>query len=340
LVVAQLDGHTALSQALRQRLSAGAATTLVVGNHDAELGALGVRAAVLRRFGLTRSAPLTIAPWWIRRNDLHLEHGHVWDPDNAPIHPLIATEHDNEPLGVAVTRQVLAPTGAYLFAHAHQTTPLAGLLRALRELRLHAPEVVVRYFVFGARIFWQAANHRHDSTKRAGNRAILAYAHDQGVSPELVEHLTRLRPTPRHADPAAAFARLYLDRSAATATALLSTAAAFAQHDAAYLLVAAAGLLYLRCSKGDRARRYSSTLLKRVESAAIGIRPLVNAKTVIFGHTHVAEACAGYANTGAFGFPTQRGRPFLLLNEAQQLMRGWFDGDAELEPLEHAAATR
>src|SRR5512145_617777 len=65
-VVAHLNEHAALSQALRQRLSAGAATTLVVGNHDAELGAMGVRAAVLRRFGLPECAPLTLAPWWIR----------------------------------------------------------------------------------------------------------------------------------------------------------------------------------------------------------------------------------------------------------------------------------
>lgn len=338
-VVGYFERFPQLTRAFRSLLASGRALTLVVGNHDAELGATGVRDAILAHFGLGTTVRFAIEPWWVRRGMLHLEHGHVWDPDNAPIHPLIATRHDNEPLGVALTRRVLAPTGAYQFAHAHQTTPLAGLIRALRELQLQAPEVIVRYFVTGARIFWRAANLHHESTKRAGELAIDDYARAQGVSRATLAKLASIRPTPRHADPAAAFARLYLDRAAATVTALISTAASVARNDFGYLLVAAAGVIYLGCSRGNRAHRYSASLQQRALAAARGIGPLVDATTVVFGHTHVAEASPGYANVGAFGFPTRDGRPYLVFGDDSKLYRGWFGAGREPTTLTEVETT-
>jgi predicted phosphodiesterase len=338
-VIAHLDRFSRLAGALRSYLFSGGAITLVVGNHDAELGADGIRESILRHLGLPSASALVIEPWWIRRGDLHLEHGHVWDPDNAPIHPLVATRHGNEPLGVALTRLVLAPTGAYQFAHAHQTTPLLGLVRALQALRLRAPELILRYFVTGARIFWQAACHGHEHTRRAGDRAIDAYAKQQGIEPMVIERLTQLRPVPRHADPAATFARLYLDRAAATVTALVSAAAGIAQHESTYWLMAGAGLLYLGSSRRDRTNRYSASLLRRVEAAALGIGPIVDARAVVFGHTHVAQARPGYVNVGAFGFPTERGRPYLLLGGDGQIQRGWLGSTSELQPLNGVVAS-
>lgn len=338
-VVAHLARYSALAQAMRKHLATNGTITLVVGNHDAELGAAGMRGSILDHLGVSQSVDLAIEPWWIRRGKFHLEHGHVWDPDNAPVHPLVATGHDNEPLGVALTRQVLAPTGAYQFAHAHQTTPLNGLLRAMHELRLRAPEVVLRYFVAGTRIFWQAACHDHEHTFRAGDRAIDAFAREHGCAPAVIEQLTRLRPTPRHADASATFARLYFDRAIATVATVVSTATAMVESEPAYLLIAAAGLVYLGFSRGNRANRYSASLVKRMETAALGIRPLVDAETVVFGHTHVAQAQLGYVNTGAFGFPTDRGRPYLLYDDTQRLFRGWLGQTVELEPLDRVVAT-
>jgi predicted phosphodiesterase len=337
-IITQLERFAPLTRALRRQLAANSAVTLVVGNHDAELGSAGARQHILAYLDLPSSAALSIEPWWIRRANLHLEHGHVWDPDNAPIHPLTATRHDNEPLGVALTRQVLAPTGAFQFSHAHQTTPLEGLIRALNELGWHAPEVILRYFVTGARIFWRAASGVHDATWRAGERAIDNYAREQGLLPAVIEQLTRSRPTPRHASAAATFARLYFDRALATVVGVASTAAAAVERSPNYLIVAAAGLLYLGFSRGDRARRYSASLVERVESAALGIRPIVEAKAVVFGHTHVVQARPGYVNTGAFGFPTGDGRPYLFVDEQQQLFRGWFGQTNTLEPLDQVVA--
>jgi UDP-2,3-diacylglucosamine pyrophosphatase LpxH len=332
-VGAYLERFAELRRAIVLHLVGGGAVTLVVGNHDAELGAAGVRESFLSRLDLPASAALRIDPWWIRRGALHLEHGHVWDPDNAPIHPLVPTEHRNEPLGISLTRRVLAPTGAYQFAHAHQTTPLKGLLRAIRELNVHAPEVVFRYFATGAKVFWQAANHEHARTEREGQRAIDAFAAARGVDVSQIDELMQRRPTPRHAEAAATFARLYFDRALATVAATVATATAVVEQSAGYAIVAAAGVIYLMGSRGNRAHRYSASLQRRIQAAAQAIQPLVDAQVVVFGHTHVPESAPGYVNTGAFGFPAGQGRPYLMFDERAQLQRGWFGPHEAVEPL-------
>lgn len=333
-VSARFETFPSLTQALRRHLQEGGAIRIIAGNHDAELGSAGVAEFLLKYLDASEPTAVKIAPWWLRHHGLHLEHGHVWDEDNAPIHPLAAPRHEDEPLGVALTRQVLAPTGAFQFAHAHQTTPLVGLLRVIRDLGVAAPEIVLRYFAVGATIFWRAVCHEHAQTEREGTYAIAAYARAQGLSRHTVERLLELRPTPRHADPAATFARLYFDRALAGVLSVTSVAAGAAMNQPGYLLCAAAGALYLRYSRGQRAHRYSGSLLKRVESAAHGLRQLVNARTVVFGHTHVPQVRNGYVNAGAFGFPGQRGRPFLIHDESERLTRGWLGTDLELEPLQ------
>jgi hypothetical protein len=88
-------------------------------------------------------------------------------------------------------------------------------------------------------------------------------------------------------------------------------------------------MLYLALSKGDRAQRYSASLLERMRSAAREIQPLVQAELVVFAHTHVTEAIPGYVNTGAFGFPGQDGRPYLLFNTDGSLQRGYVERSLE-----------
>lgn len=332
-VSARFDRFTSLTQALRRHLQGGGTIRLIAGNHDSELGSAEVTKSLSRYLDAHEPAAVTTVPWWLRRHDLHFEHGHVWDEDNAPIHPLASPRREDEPLGVALTRQVLAPTGAFQFAHAHQTTPLAGLLRVVRDLGLAAPEIVLRYFAIGAMIFWRAVCQNHAIAEREGTHAIAAFARAQGLSRNAIERVLDLRPTPRHADPAATFARLYFDRASSAVLSVTSTTAAIALNEPGYLICAAAGALYLMCSRGTRAHRYSGSLLKRVESAALGLRNLVGARAVVFGHTHVAQARSGYVNAGSFGFPAQRGRPFLVLEQGEHLTRGWLNQGIEFEPL-------
>jgi hypothetical protein len=320
-----LERYPVLARTLRRHLTRGSVVTLVAGNHDAELGLPGTRTGILESLDLNETSPLAVEPWFLKRSKLYFEHGHLWDPDNAPIHPLAPITRRHEPLGVALTRQVLAPTSAWKFAHAHQTTPLAGLIRALKELKFHAPELIGRYFIAGARILWASATNEPARLRQLGKLAIDGFAHNHAFSPELVATLESLRPIPRHASTSALFARLYLDRALCTVVTACAMTFGFVELETSYLLIAAAGMLYLAVSKSDRANRYSASLVERVRAAALQIRPLIQAELVVFAHTHVPEAMPGYVNTGAFGFPDQNGRPFLLFNADGTLQRGYVE---------------
>jgi len=87
-VVALLSAHPELARALREQLAAGAPLTLMAGNHDAGVISPEMRDALLHTLALSSDAPLEIAPWFVRRGGVHIEHGHFYDPDNAPAHPL------------------------------------------------------------------------------------------------------------------------------------------------------------------------------------------------------------------------------------------------------------
>src|SRR5512136_1319281 len=130
---AVLRGEAGLGSALRTHLGRGDPVTLVAGNHDAALSAPDARARLVRALGSDDSVPLWVAPWLVRRGDVWLEHGHLYDPDNAPLHPLAPWRLEHEPLGVALTRRLVARLGADEFAHAHEATPVAAFVRSLRS---------------------------------------------------------------------------------------------------------------------------------------------------------------------------------------------------------------
>src|SRR5690606_30713124 len=120
----------ALRSALSAHLARGDAIRILAGNHDAALARPRVRAALLAALELTAEAPLEIVPWFLRRGAVHVEHGHLFDPDNAPAHPLVVPAGLTEPLGVAITRRLLRPHRALAFVHEHDTTPLRAMLAA------------------------------------------------------------------------------------------------------------------------------------------------------------------------------------------------------------------
>ena len=145
-VVAMLEPHEALRASLRAKLSAGHPVTLVPGNHDADLARSGTRNALLAWLELGPRAPLAVVPWLVRRDGVHVEHGHMYDPDNAPTHPLVPPGAGTEPLGVALTRRFLAPNRAFDFAHATEITPVHALVRAFRTFGMKTPLLLGRYF--------------------------------------------------------------------------------------------------------------------------------------------------------------------------------------------------
>ncbi|MES1187447.1 MAG: hypothetical protein ABUL60_26755, partial [Myxococcales bacterium] len=146
-----------LTAAMRQHLAAGHALTFIGGNHDAGVVTRGTRERLLDLCGVGANARLSIEPWFIRRGGVHVEHGHVHDPDNAPAHPLAVWSPETEPLGISLTRRFLSPHDAFTFAHAHHTTPLQGFVHAIKTFRGRAPLIVLHYFLISSRLTAEAA---------------------------------------------------------------------------------------------------------------------------------------------------------------------------------------
>src|SRR5687767_943779 len=107
--------HIEVKRAFEEHVRRGAPLSIVAGNHDAALASEASRSALLDALGLARDAPVTVSPWFVRRGVLHIEHGHLYDPDNAPVHPLAPWSTETEPLGIALTRRFLAPSRALEF---------------------------------------------------------------------------------------------------------------------------------------------------------------------------------------------------------------------------------
>ncbi len=85
-----LADNPEFSEALSEQLRNGVPVVLFAGNHDAQLAEPQVRGKILGCLGLNENAPLSCGVWCMRRAGLHLEHGHIYDPDNAQTHPLVA----------------------------------------------------------------------------------------------------------------------------------------------------------------------------------------------------------------------------------------------------------
>jgi len=321
-VVGHLDARPEFARALRERLSAGCPVTLVVGNHDAALTSPGMADGIRSSLGLQAIAPLAIEPWCIGRFGIHLEHGHLWDPDNATSHPLAAFCPAHEPLGVTMMRRVLAPSRALGFAHAHEITPLQGIVRAFRNIGPRAPMLILRYYAAACAIWMRATRKHFGPCVLRGQAALPAFVERQGLAASTVEQLLRAVPEPRHHRRSAVFARLYLDRSLATAALLLSLPTALAGAPLVAAAGAASGSLYLGASLLRRRNRYRGVLLSRMQGAAAQIRAIAGTRAVVFGHTHVCAAQPGYANPGSFTFTDPSGRPFLVLDDRGRIHRG------------------
>lgn len=305
-----------LVSALRQHLAAGHALTFIGGNHDAGVVTRGTRERLLELCGLNGDARLAIEPWFIRRGDVHVEHGHAHDPDNAPAHPLAVWSPETEPLGISLTRRFLAPHDAFTFAHAHHTTPLQGLVDAIKTFRGRAPLIVMHYLLISSRLTAEAAvPERLGAEKARGNDAVAAFAKRNGLSAEVVQALLASLPRPTHEDFKQTFFRLYSDRVLATlgvaggATRLLLGGVGGAVGGA----VALSGALYLHRSVKKGVDRYSSLPVKRLYAGAELVRRMTGARVVVFGHTHCEDEAEGYVNSASFTYTGRRGSPYLLL---------------------------
>lgn len=311
-----LRPHAELRSAVRAHLSAGHRLTLVAGNHDAAATVPSVQRALLDWLELSRQAPLTVTPWFVRRGSVHIEHGHLYDPDNAPTHPLAPWSPHTEPLGIALTRRFLAPNDVSAFMHAHETTPLAGFLRTFRVYGLRAPLIVARYFATAIRLCGEAGRQPGlDEEQVQGARSIADFARDAGLSADLLHELSVARPTPTHHDLQSTFMRLYFDRIVATLV-LGSAAAAAVAGSVAGAGLAAVSAAYLGYSLSRGTSRYTGLPERRLRDAAAHIAGATGAELVVFGHTHIEDEAPAYLNSGSFAYSRRPGRPYLWIDAA------------------------
>jgi UDP-2,3-diacylglucosamine pyrophosphatase LpxH len=341
-----IAAHEQLRTALQSHLQAGRRVTLVPGNHDAALTNPSAIEALRRCLRVPDERQLTVSPWFVRRGDVHIEHGHLYDPDNAPNHPLGGHDPRTEPLGTALMRRFVAPNDALVFAHAHETTPVSGLSTAFRLWGVRAPWVVARYFATAFRLCAEAARGERafEAEVARGERALAAHAHAMGLDPTCVARLLELAPMPTHRGFRDTFLRLYFDRIFATlsvaaglgllgaaglgATGLGATGLGAAGLGAAGLvgrgvilpgagaLLTALGAGYLLHDVTSHQSRYSGLVVPRLGEAAGLVRQTTGASLVVFGHTHVEVNEPGYVNLGSFGYARGQ-RPYLALDAGQ-----------------------
>jgi predicted phosphodiesterase len=312
--------YPALARALRQHLATGHAVTFISGNHDAGVMAHSARERLLQVLGVIEGARLFVEPWFIRRGDVHVEHGHVYDPDNAPAHPLATWSPETEPLGISLTRRFLSPHDAFHFAHAHHTTPLQGLTDAFKTFGGRAPMMILHYFWTSGRLAAESAvPERMAAEKARGESALGPFAARSGVPEAVVRALYQALPRPTHEDFKQTFFRLYFDRVLATlgvaggaARVLLGGVAGGVVGGA----MAASGAWYLHRSVKKGVDRYSSLPVKRLLDGADLVRAITGAKLVIFGHTHCEDEADGYKNSASFSYTFRPGSPYLLVDPA------------------------
>ncbi len=317
-----LSSHPALERALVEHLERGSRVTLLAGNHDPQVAAPEVRRRLLERWAVTREVALAAYPWFIRRGGVHIEHGHFYDPDNAPTHPLCAWDHRTEPLGVAMTRRFVAPNRAMMFAGAYEVTPLEGLLEVLSEYRFRAPMVIANYFTTAGGLCVRARTERRamQAESARGSRALAEYSAELGVAVSMLEQLLLAGPRPTHHRVRDTFMRLYLDRIFAalgSVGGLLGGLFGSPQ----WLALTGVGAAYLAASVARQGSRYRDLPGARLRDAASFVLGATDATTVVLGHSHVEDADDGYLNLGSFAFAAERQRPYVEIEPGGRVRR-------------------
>lgn len=306
--------HHDLRRALGEHLEHGGELRLAAGNHDAEVGELGFVEALAQTLDLSTAARarLVSTPWFFREAGLHVEHGHVFDPDNAPAHPLFRGAPS---LGVRFVHDFIAPTGAYAYLNRNDKLPLELFVEAFTRYGARGPYVVATFFraafaaLANAGPFYDLLGER-----AAGDALLAAFAEAAGLSVDDLRTVLAQTEAPTMSDLSATFGRLYLDRVAFTVTLLASGGLALAGRRKAAFALAAIGLGALVSSWAASYNRYAGKVIARLGAGARLVAEHTNADLVVLGHAHHAEVSEKYANPGSFSFSPGDTRTFLELD--------------------------
>ncbi len=316
--------HAAVASALAEHADRGGQLWIVGGNHDAAAGDPEEREPLLDALAIRGPARERVrtSPWFFREGGLHLEHGHLYDPDNATAHPLA---EGSRSLGVHFVEEFIAPTGAFRYLNANDRMPLELLASAFAWYGARGPYVVYKYFDAAFRaVAASGAPFRAaaDAAAAAGEAREVDFAACHGVDTDLCVELRRLAATPTLASVQRTLQRLYLDRVAAT-VALVSGALSFAAgHRRAGQLLLGAGALAMGASWALGFDRYGGSVPERLAQSAEQVATATGASLVVMGHAHREALTDRYANTGSFSFPRGApGRPFLEIEGGEAAPR-------------------
>ncbi|MCC6554081.1 MAG: hypothetical protein IT372_13835 [Polyangiaceae bacterium] len=317
-----ISAHPAARAALAEHVDRGGELWLAGGNHDAEVGAPEFGAALREALGVGAAARdrIRTTPWFFRDGALHVEHGHLYDPDNAPAHPLVIGERS---LGVHFVEEFIAPTGAHRYLHANDRTPLELFMSAFAWYGPRAPHVIYRYFraAIGA-VLRSGPLYRAGAEPAAGEALAERFARELGIPREMTEDLLALAATPTMESLARTFTRLYFDRVIATLSMGAGAAALGLGRRRAGAAAIAVGALLMGASWASGHNRYAGTVSERLAASAGRVAEATGAKLVVFGHTHREALGEGYANTGSFSFPLgAHGRPYVEIEGAPDAPR-------------------
>ncbi len=312
----RLLAHPDVARAMATHLDVGGEIFWVAGNHDAAVGCEGFAARLADGLGVRGEAAsrLRASPWFFRLDGVHLEHGHRFDPDNAPAHPLVV----GPSLGVTFVEEFIVPTGAHAYLNANDGTPLDLFVSSFKWYGARAPYVIARFFTTAASALKKSGKGFDIAAQmHAGTEKQADFASTHAMTYDEIEALLDLGATPTLVDPRDTFSRLYLDRVAAT-LAIVGGGAAFAsgkrKTGAALALL---GGLVMAASWSRGHDRYGGAVTERLADGAGKIAALTGRPLVIFGHTHHQASAGTYANPGSFAFAKGApGRPFLEIENA------------------------
>jgi UDP-2,3-diacylglucosamine pyrophosphatase LpxH len=317
-----LSAHPTARAALAEHLDRDGELWLAGGNHDAEVGAPDFPVALAEALGVVGEARSRIrtTPWFFREGAIHLEHGHLYDPDNTPAHPLVVGERS---LGVHFVEEFIAPTGAHRYLQANDQTPLSLFLSAFTWYGPRAPYVIYRYFhaAIGA-MLKSGPLYRAGGEATVGAAAVERFAHELGVPRAMADDLLGLAATPTLESAARTFTRLYFDRVIATLSMGAGIAALGLGARGTGAAAVGLGALLMGVSWASGHNRYAGTVAERLAESASRVARTTGAKLVVFGHTHREALGDGYANTGSFSFPrTAPGRPYVEIEGSPEAPR-------------------
>ena len=324
-IQAGFEAHAHVAKALAQHVDRGGEIVWLSGNHDPEISDANEIARALA-LDAKSAARVRVSPWFFRlpseRGGLHVEHGHLFDPDNAPPHPLASARGT---LGVHFVEAFIAKTGAFHYLNSNDKTPLELFTDAFRFYGRRGPHVVYTYFEAAfAALRKSGASWDGERDRARAELGIENFLADAGFDEPTARALMNEHATPTMSDFKNTVARLYLDRVAATVSVLAGlTAFAIGKRKLA-LALGAAGLGGLAWSWARGHDRYGGRVAARLDEGASRVARATGASLVVFGHAHEIKDRDGYSNTASFAFPRHApGRPFLEIEGDRAVRRFW-----------------